>query len=90
MRIARGMDEARSTVLHRTPLEAVELPSVVRETIRRTFDAELGVAEVVDRILRDGREQGDAAVARYNQQRDGVAGDQARSLEVTSTEIEAA
>ena len=57
------MDEARSTVLHRTPLEAVDLPSVVRETIRRTFNAELGVAEVVDRILRDVREQGDAAVS---------------------------
>ena len=90
MRIARGMDEARSTVLHRTPLEAVELPSVVRDTIRRTFDADLGVAEVVDRILRDVREQGDAAVARYNQKIDGVTDDQAHSLEVTSTEIESA
>ncbi len=75
-------------MLRRTPPEEVELPAAVRETIRRTFGAELGVTEVVDRILRDVREQGDAAVARYNQEIDGVAGDHARSLEVTPTEIE--
>ena len=88
MRIASGVDEARSTVLRRTPPEAAELPAAVRETIRRTFGAELGLTEVVDRILRDVREQGDAAVARYNQEIDGVADDHARSLEVTPTEIE--
>ncbi len=90
MRIARGVDEARSTVLRRAPLEAAELPSATREVIRRTFGAELGVTEVVDRILHEVREQGDVAVNRYNQEIDGVAADPARSLEVTAREIEAA
>ncbi len=90
MRIARGVDDARSTVLRREPLEAAELPSAAREVIRRTFGAELGVTEVVDRILHEVREQGDAAVNRYNQEIDGVVADPARSLEVTAREIEAA
>ncbi len=90
MRIARGVDEARRTVLRRTPLESAELPAAAREVIRRTFGAELGVTDVVDRILRDVREQGDAAVRRYNQEIDGVVGDPARPLEVTAREFEAA
>ena len=90
MRIARGVDDARSTVLRRAPLEAAELPSAAREVIRRSFGAELGVTEVVDRILHEVREKGDAAVNRYNQEIDGVAADPARSLEVTAREIEAA
>ena len=90
MRLAHGVEEARSSVLRRAPLEAAELPPAVRSTIRRTFGAELGVGEVVDRILRDVRERGDAAVARYNQEIDGVHGGRARSLEVSSEEMEAA
>ena len=90
MRIAHGMDEARSTVLRRTPLETAELPPAAREVILRTFGVELGVSEVVDRILREVREQGDAAVVRYNREIDGVGGDRARTLEVTGEEIEAA
>ena len=90
MRIARGVDDARRTVLLRAPLEAAELPSAAREVIRRTFGAELGVTGVVDRILDEVREQGDAAVNRYNQEIDGVTADPALSLEVTAQEIEAA
>jgi len=90
VRLAHGVEEARSSVLRRAPLEAAELPPAARETIRRTFGAELGVGEVVDRILRDVRERGDAAVARYNQEIDGVHGGRARSLEVSSEEMEAA
>ncbi len=90
MRLAHGVEEARSSVLRRAPLEAAELPPAVREAIRRTFRAELGVGEVVDRILRDVQERGDAAVAQYNQEIDGVRGEGARSLEVSAKEIEAA
>ena len=90
MRIAHGVEEARSSVLRRAPIEAAELPAAVREAIRRTFQAELGVGEVVDRILRDVRERGDAAVAQYNQKIDGVRGDGAHSLEVSAEETEAA
>jgi histidinol dehydrogenase len=84
------MDEARSGVLRRTLPEIAELPPAVREVIRDTFGAELGVAEVVDRILRDVRENGDAAVVRYNREIDGVVGDGAHSLELTSKEMEEA
>ncbi len=77
-------------MLRRTPLESAELPAAAREVIRRTFGAELGVTDVVDRILRDVREQGDAAVRRYNQEIDGVADDPARPLEVAAREVEAA
>ena len=91
MRIARGVAEARDTVLRRVPLEARELPAAVREEIRRVFGAELDAEAVVDRILRDVREEGDAAVLRYNEDVDGVHGDLSSiSLEVSRQEIEAA
>jgi histidinol dehydrogenase len=90
MRIARGAEEARATVLKRTPVETAELPAAVREVIRRTFGGDLSVGEVVARILRDVREQGDAAVVRFNEEIDGVHGDLARSLEVSEEEIESA
>jgi histidinol dehydrogenase len=84
------MDDARSDVLCRAPLEAAKLPSAVREVIRRTFGAELGVTEVVDRILREVREQGDTALVRYNRKIDGVIGEGTDSLELTLEEMEAA
>ena len=83
MRIARGVAEARNTVLRRSALQASDLPELVREEIRRVFGVELGVEAVVERILRDVREEGDAAVLRYNQDVDGVHGDlSSLSLEV--------
>jgi len=90
VRIARGAAEARATVLKRTPVEAAELPEAVREGVRRVFGADLSVGEVVARVLREVREQGDAAVVRFNQEIDGVHGDRAGSLEVGEAEIKSA
>ncbi|MBI1885512.1 MAG: histidinol dehydrogenase [Chloroflexi bacterium] len=91
MRIARGVDEARNTVLRRAALESTELPPAVREDIRRVFGAEMGAEEVVERILREVWEEGDAAVVRYNRRIDGVEGDLAKlTLQVSRREIEAA
>ena len=87
MRIAHGADEARRTVLRRTPA-AAELPAAARETIQRIFGAELAVSDVVERIMREVREGGDAAVRRYNQELDGVSSEP--TLEVAAAEIEAA
>ncbi|MEX0800117.1 MAG: histidinol dehydrogenase [Dehalococcoidia bacterium] len=94
MRVVQGAEEARATVLRRSSLDAADLPAgrqglpaAARDTVRRVFGAELGLGDVVERILRDVREQGDAAVQRYNQEIDGVA---TPSLEVTRDEIEAA
>lgn len=89
MRIVEGAEEARATLLKRVPLEEPELPEAVRETIRRVFGAELGAEEVVDRILRDVRTDGDAAVRRYNEALDGVRAPEA-PLEVSADEIKAA
>lgn len=88
MRIVRGADEALRTILRRSPSDEPELPPAVRETVRRVFGAELDPTAVVDRILRDVRSEGDAAVRRYNQEIDGVRSD--LPLEVSRGEIEAA
>jgi histidinol dehydrogenase len=56
----------------------------------RTFRAELSVGEVVNRILGDVRERGDAAIAQYNQEIDGVHGEGASTLRVSAKEMEAA
>ena len=87
MRIVRGAAEARQTLLRRASMDEPDLPPAVRETVRRVFGAELDAHAVVDRILRDVRQEGDAAVRRYNQQIDGVT--HSGSLEVSRAEIEA-
>ncbi len=88
MRIVTGADTARQTLLRRNPLDEPELPPAVRETIRRVFGAELDAAAVVDRVLRDVRQDGDAAVLRYNEAIDGVP--PSHPLEVSREEIEKA
>ena len=88
MRIVRGADEAKRTLLKRSAIDEPELPPAVRETIRRVFGAELDAGAVVDRILRDVRDEGDAAVRRYNEEIDGVRTD--GPLEVGRDEVEAA
>ena len=90
MRIARGVAQARDTVLRRVSLEAPELPAAVRGEIRRVFGVELDAEGVVDRILWDVREEGDAAVLRYNEDVDGIHGDLSLSLEVSQQEVQAA
>lgn len=89
MRIVRGARAALETLLRRDPGEEAELPPQVRAVIRRVFGAELGVAAVVDRILRDVRTEGDAAVRRYNVAIDGVEASDV-PLEVSPAEVEAA
>jgi histidinol dehydrogenase len=65
-----------------------ELPAAVRREIRRVFGADLDAQAVVDRILADVREGGDAAVQRYNEQIDGVQPGAGLSLKVAPQEIE--
>ena len=90
MRIARGVKEGRE-LLRRDSLEDAELPPRVREDIRRVFGAQLDAAGVVEQVLRDVRDEGDAAVLRYNEDLDGVHGDlSGLSLLVSREEIEVA
>jgi histidinol dehydrogenase len=90
VRVINGAREARATLLRRSPLDERRLPPAAQDLIRRVFGAELGPAEVVDHILRDVREKGDAAVRRYNEEIDGVGAETAMSLEVSRDEIERA
>jgi histidinol dehydrogenase len=87
MRIVRGVEEARETILRRTPLET-SLPQSVRDDITRTFGTDLSVQQVVDRILDDVRANGDSAVLKYNREIDRMP--EGTALEVSSDEIKAA
>ncbi len=72
MRLVRGIDEGRRLLARRRAPADVELPAGVRQQIRRVFGAELDAQAVVDRILADVRDGGDAAVRRYDEAIDGV------------------
>jgi histidinol dehydrogenase len=88
VRIEIGAEAARTSLLRRTALDESELPASVREVTRRVFGAELDASGVVDRILRDVREGGDAVVRRYNREIDGVREDVL--LEVSQDEVKRA
>ena len=91
MRIVQGAKESRNTLLSRPSLTERVLPAAVREVTRRVFGAELDAADVVERILRDVKETGDAAVRRYNREIDGAGDDASKMpLEVSPEEIERA
>jgi histidinol dehydrogenase len=89
VRIVRGMEAGRALLRNRPSLDNPELPRPVRETIRRVFGAELDAGAVVERILAAVREEGDAAVRRFNEAIDGVSATNA-PLEVSPEEVKAA
>jgi len=90
LRLVHGAEEGRRLLARqRRPLEEVELTPAVRQEIRRVFGAELDAQAVVERILADVRQEGDAAVLRYNEDIDGVRTTlTARPLKVSPEEIE--
>jgi len=73
MRIIRNAEEGRSLLLSRKPLDTDELPMDLRELTFKTFGQELAPDEVVRRIIRDVREDGDNGVSYYNSRLDGSA-----------------
>ena len=87
MRIIRNAEEGRKLLLSRRPLEIEELPMDIRETTFRTFGQELSPEEVVRRVIRDVREDGDNAVNYYNLKFDGA---RTTSLRVSEEEVRAA
>lgn len=87
MRIIRNAEEGRRTLLARRPLEVDELPMDIRETTFRTFGQELPPEEVVRRVIRDVREDGDNAVRYYNLKFDNAHTDH---LRVTEEELRVA
>jgi len=89
LKLVHGSEEGRRLLARlRRPLGEAELPAAVRREIRRVFGADLDAQAVVDRILADVREGGDAAVVRYNEQIDGVQTGAGLSLKVAPQEIE--
>jgi histidinol dehydrogenase len=73
LKVVRGAEEGRRLLARRRGVPAdVELPQAVRREIRRIFGAELDAQAVVERILADVRDGGDAAVRHYNEAIDGV------------------
>ncbi len=73
MKIVVGAQEGRRTLLRRRPVGQADLPEAVwRRTKEAVGDDVATVEEAVRRILRDVREQGDAAVLRYCQAFDGA------------------
>ena len=70
IRIIRDLAEARAALTRRRGFEETELPERVRAGIQRIFGEDLTADQVVDRILRDVRTQGDDAVYRYTRDLD--------------------
>src|SRR5687768_8756717 len=86
-RIVEGAPEARKTILKRSPASETELGPAGRARNREVFGAELSASEAVARIIRDVRNEGDAAVQRYGKAFDGA---ESQHLEVPRDEIDAA
>lgn len=87
MRIIRNAEEGKELLLSRRALTDDELPLDLRETTFRTFGKELSPDEVVRRIIRDVRDDGDNAVRYYNLKIDGA---DTQELVVTEAEVRAA
>lgn len=86
-RIVTDLAEARQRLTRRRGFEESALSPRMREGIRQVFGADLSAEEVVDRILRDVRNEGDAAVLHYTLAFDGAA---PASFEVPRAEWRAA
>jgi histidinol dehydrogenase len=66
IRIIKGEQEARQTVLQRRSLDEYQAPPALQAEITQLFGQPLTPDEVVAQILRDVRAEGDVAVRRYS------------------------
>lgn len=73
LRVVDDVDEARQLLTRRRGFEEPELSDRMKAGIERVFGSALTADQVVDRILKDVREQGDAAVRSYTTAFDGKA-----------------
>ncbi len=86
MRIVRGAEEGRRTLLRRQPLGETELPESIRAKNAAIFGADLPIEQQVRRVLADVQREGDVAVRRYAK---AFTGAEYASLEVERDEIAA-
>jgi histidinol dehydrogenase len=84
VRIVEGAAAARRTILRRPALDEVEVPEHLRQRDRALFGPGLSVEETVARIVRAVRDEGDAAVRRFNVALDGALD---RPLRVSPDEV---
>jgi histidinol dehydrogenase len=68
-----SVTEARARLTRRRGFEEPDLSPRAKEGIRRVFGADLSADEVVGRILKDIRDEGDPAILRYSAAFDGGA-----------------
>ena len=87
MRIFRGAQNARETLLKRIPFEEMEVSPQTKERLKAVFGEELTPEQAVDRIIADVRARGDEALRDYSRRIDGV---EPAHLEVGQKEIEEA
>ncbi len=78
LRVVRGAAAARETLLRRKPLDELEAPTALRESIASIFGEPLTPDQAVARILADVRAQGDEAVRDYSRRIDGAELDELR------------
>ena len=64
---------AHAALTRRRGFEETTLSPQMREGVRRVFGTDLSAEQVVDRVLADVRDEGDAAVRRYTAAFDGAA-----------------
>ena len=76
MKIIRGFDAARRLLCDGRGLDLDEAPQAVRDGIRRVFGAPLTPLQVVERIVRDVRRDGDDAARWLARELDGAAPDE--------------
>ncbi len=72
MRIARGFEDARRALCEGRGLDLDDLPQQVRDGIERIFGEPLTPPQVVERIVRRVRREGDVAVREYSYLLDGA------------------
>ena len=84
MKIVRGYAAARRELCEGRGLGLDDAPPAVREGIRRVFGEPLTPLQVAERIVREVRREGDAAVRRFTRMIDGDAPDE---LEVDAAAI---
>jgi histidinol dehydrogenase len=87
VKIVVGAEEGRRTLLHRQPPGETLLPPEVWRRTREAVGDVASIEDAVRRIIRDVREEGDAAVLRYTAAFDGAS---YSTLRVGSDEIRAA
>jgi histidinol dehydrogenase len=78
---------ARQTILQRQPMDDMNVPASVQERITKMFGEPLTPAQVVERILRDVRARGDAALFEWTERLDQR---KSASFVVTKAELQAA